>query len=98
MKPANTTQSRPMTPFTTGAASTIAPRGTPYGTGDPTASAKANFSFTTVISPADLASPFWIGVGPTITRTAAPADAGRINASTQASPPASPQASSAGRA
>ena len=45
-------------PFTTGATSTIAPRGTPYGTGDRTASANANLSLTTVISAGDLASPF----------------------------------------
>src|SRR5216683_2908720 len=67
MKSAKTTQSRPILPFTTGATSTIAPRGTPYGTGDRTASANANLSLTTVMSPADLASPSGIGVGPTIT-------------------------------
>src|SRR5579863_968304 len=79
MKSANTTQLRPIDPSTTGATSTIAPRGTPYGTGEETARAKASFSFTTVMSPDDLAAPFWIGVGPTITRTAAWADVDSIN-------------------
>src|SRR5215469_9894885 len=71
MKSANTTRLWPGRPLRTGAMATSAPRGTPYGAAESTASANASFSLMTVRSPVAVAAPPGIGVGPGTTRTAA---------------------------
>ena len=70
-KSAKEMRSRSLEPFTTGAASISAPLGIAQGGAEFTAMAAASLSFMMVISPGALAWPPGIGVGPTITRTAA---------------------------